>query len=199
VAAPVFGGIYDAATAPAAVSPFSAFFLILFDVKMTYLPLFHANREHEMLTGQVRGLPLRIASPAPAPGPPPPDSPSACMPELAALRGMDQVAVVGRLLSAARAVTAGATLAPGDAARLYALSARLERPLHADTAAAYRALLRRCKEWRSGATGPADPLLPHLSVLIAIAGAYFRQDEELAAMWDREEEEYDEESEFAVS
>lgn len=121
------------------------------------------------------------------------------MPELAALRGLDQVAVVAAVGAAVRSAVACAALAPADAARLYALSARLERPLHADTAAAYRALLRRCKEWRSGAAGTADPSLPHLNVLITLAGAFFRQDEELAAVWEEDEGGDDVSGEFAVS
>ena len=33
-----------------------------------------------------------------------------------------------------------------------------------------------------------DPQLPHLNILIAIAGAYFGQDEALAALWEEPRE-----------
>lgn len=79
-------------------------------------------------------------------------------------------------------------VAPDAAAQLYALSARIEKPLHADTCALYRQLLRFAAGRRAAAAGPADPALPHLNILIAIAGAYFGQDEELATMWDDDEE-----------
>ncbi len=51
-------------------------------------------------------------------------------------------------------------------------------------AAAMRALLRHSATRRARASGPADPALPTLNILIAIAGAYFGQDEELAQLWE---------------
>lgn len=165
-------------------------------------------REFDIETGQVAGLPLKV----------PPslwqnstaaadhlqDSPSALMPELAALKGLDQVNIVSKLIKTVRALvrspsdagetavvpsTPPPTQLPERAAEIYALSARVERPLHADTAAAYRALLRKCRIWRVECINSStDPLLPHLNILISIAGGYFRQDEELSSMWDEEEE-----------
>jgi survival of motor neuron protein-interacting protein 1 len=128
------------------------------------------------------------------------DPPSARMPELAALRGLDAVAVAARLRAAvARAAKPGAGGAPpppldaGEAARLYALAARVEAPLRAETAAAFSALLRRARAQRDALPGGArDPLLPHLNVLVAVAGGYFGQDAALAAAW--EEAESDEEA-----
>ena len=111
------------------------------------------------------------------------------MPELDGLRGCDQVTIIQRLVSKVKAVTAAASFSPEDAAYLYALSARLERPLHADTAACYCRLLRKCKEWRAAVADPRDEILVHLNIAIALAGAFFRQDEELAAAWG--EGEYD--------
>lgn len=165
-------------------------------------------REVEIETGQVPGLPLRVPLPYlsgrnPAVEDHSLDAPSSLMPELAALKGLDQVQIVTKLIKAVRAlvrssVDTGADTAialpptqlPDLAAVLYALSARVERPLHADTAASYRSLLRKCKLWRAQSIhSPTDPLLPHLNILISIAGGYFRQDEELSSMWDQEEEE----------
>lgn len=166
-------------------------------------------REYELETGQVPGLPLKI-SPSFSLGRKstsdqlPVDSPSSLMPELAALKGLDQVTIVTKLRRTARNIVGTSDTAtaadaaqqshlsppshlPEIAAEMYALSARVERPLHADTAAAFRSLLRKCKIWRGqGIQSPSDPLLPHLNILICIAGGYFRQDEELSAVWDEE-------------
>ena len=61
-------------------------------------------------------------------------------------------------------------------------------PPLAGTCALYRQLLRVCASQRAALAGPADPALPHLNILIVLAGAYFRQDEQLATMWDDDEE-----------
>ena len=136
------------------------------------------------------------------------------------LRPALQLQVRRQLHSTVRqAVREGGVLTPQAAAQLYALSARIEKPLHAGTCALYRELLRLCAAQRAAlaaptatgaaaAAGPAaaggvageaaadiaataaaaSPLLPHLNILIIIAGAYFGQDEGLASMWDDEEE-----------
>lgn len=67
---------------------------------------------------------------------------------------------------------------------LFALAARLEKPLHPEVGAALRAVLRHCCKLRSGVAGAADPLLPLLNVLIVTAGAYFGQDEQLCSYVD---------------
>lgn len=139
-----------------------------------------------MLSGRVEGSLLRIPPTAAAIDLV--DCPSALMPELAELRGLEQVVIVGRLHRTVQHVVKGESLTPEGAAQLYALSARIERPLHADSCAEYRALLRRCCEWRASVSGSRDPMLPHLSILIGISGAYFGQDEELAALWQEDEE-----------
>ena len=61
---------------------------------------------------------------------------------------------------------------------------RVEKPLQGSLCAGYRALLRRCAARRAEVEDAADPLLPHLNVLIALAGCYFGQDEELAGLWE---------------
>jgi survival of motor neuron protein-interacting protein 1 len=67
---------------------------------------------------------------------------------------------------------------------LFALASRLEKPCHAEVAAAFRALLRHCCKLRAAVAQAADPVLPQLNVLIVIAGAYFAQDEELCSLVD---------------
>lgn len=63
---------------------------------------------------------------------------------------------------------------------LFALSARIGKPLHAGGAAGFRALFARCAALRAGVGGPGDPLLPRANVLMAVAGAYFGQDPGMA-------------------
>ena len=120
------------------------------------------------------------------------------MPELKEIKGLDQVSIVRRLQKAILLATKGAPtpISPELAAQIYAFSVRIERPLHADTASLYRLLLRNCKEWLV-ASSPTAKGPPHIHVLVAIAGAYFKQDEHLAAsaaaLWDDEyDDDYDE-------
>lgn len=82
---------------------------------------------------------------------------------------------------------------------LFALAARLEKPIHADVSAAFRALLRKCcvlraalaaaasdGEAAAGAAARHSPALARLNVLIVVAGAYFGQDEQLSQLVDCE-------------
>ncbi|PRW56469.1 Gem-associated 2 [Chlorella sorokiniana] len=115
------------------------------------------------------------------------DPPSALTPELQQLQGQDQLQVRRQLHAAIRQVVREEQLDPAAAALLYALSARIEKPLHAGTCALYRQLLRLCASQRAALGSAADPSLPHLNIMIVIAGAYFAQDEELATMWDDDE------------
>ena len=60
---------------------------------------------------------------------------------------------------------------------LFALAALLEKPLQMGPAGNLRALLRCCASWRRGATAAGGA---RLDTMVAIAGAYFRQDERLS-------------------
>ena len=149
------------------------------------------RRESELLAGRVDAL--RIQSQTMLPEEAQRElaelelsSPSSVMPELSDSFGLDQVAITRRILKLAKKIEQDQLLDISDASGLYALSARLERPLHGDMAAVYRGILRRCCEWRSGVEDRYDPLLPHLNILIVIAGAYFGQDELLAEYGDEE-------------
>eukprot|EP00877_Chromochloris_zofingiensis_P010370 jgi/Chrzof1/5587/Cz16g08080.t1 len=70
---------------------------------------------------------------------------------------------------------------------LFALAARLEKPLQPDVSAALRSLLRYCAKLRCQLSEASDPLLPQLNVLMTVAGAYFGQDEELCKVVDSHE------------
>ncbi|DBA04800.1 TPA: hypothetical protein N0F65_004437 [Lagenidium giganteum] len=58
---------------------------------------------------------------------------------------------------------------------IYALLARLDKPVHADVAAVIRQLLRRCWLLRSQLSDPADVRLRSLNVIIVLAGDFFGQ------------------------
>jgi survival of motor neuron protein-interacting protein 1 len=60
---------------------------------------------------------------------------------------------------------------------IYALLARLEKPLDPDIAASLRSLLRRAAVLRSKLTDPKDPMLPVYNILITIVAKYFNQQE----------------------
>lgn len=70
------------------------------------------------------------------------------------------------------------SLSKDRAVWLFALCAVLDKPLDAETSAAARALLRKCSSLRAGKTGD-DEELAMLNILIAIAGKYFGQAEDL--------------------
>ncbi|KAG0563246.1 hypothetical protein M758_8G015100 [Ceratodon purpureus] len=61
---------------------------------------------------------------------------------------------------------------------LFALSVVVDKPLDAQTMAAYRSLLRRCASLRASKTSAEDEDLHRLNVLITIAGRYFGQAED---------------------
>jgi gem associated protein 2 len=92
-----------------------------------------------------------------------------------------QVAVVSLLLRHIEQLD-GTTLTLLRSQWLFALTAWLDKPVHAETAAALRQLLRRCCQLRAGLQQYDDPTLPLLNILIAISGAYFCQDENYAGL-----------------
>lgn len=68
---------------------------------------------------------------------------------------------------------------------IYALAAVLEKPVHVDTSASLRGLLRYLSGLRTESMEePEQVLIPKVKVLSAIAGAYFKQDEKLACLWE---------------
>lgn len=70
--------------------------------------------------------------------------------------------------------------------RLYTILALVDVPCHADTLACIRKLVRLCTAARARDPRPNDEDLSLLNLLIVICGGLFRQDEELARVWDEE-------------
>ncbi len=97
-------------------------------------------------------------------------------------RSLLQVAVVSLLQHHIAALEQHSSISLARSRWLFALAARLETPVHADTAAAFRSMHRRCVTWRAAVSSPQEPALPLLNVLIAVGGAYFKQDEGLAGL-----------------
>ncbi|KAJ0396938.1 hypothetical protein ATCC90586_008872 [Pythium insidiosum] len=62
---------------------------------------------------------------------------------------------------------------------IYALLARLDKPVHADVAAMLRQLLRRCWQLRNTLATADDERLKPLNILIVITGEFFGQLEEM--------------------
>ncbi|GAB4813374.1 hypothetical protein N2152v2_000420 [Parachlorella kessleri] len=180
----------DVAPCPAALQP-SLDWLRAFLAHFSHLRR-QLQREHELSSSQGDGLSVWRASHQAEHMEEEEEqeedcSPSSLMPELYHIRGLEQVEVLQRAGAHLRRVSRGPGLSPQDAAWLYAYSARIEKPLLADTCALYRALLKHCCRLRAEVCDPQDPLLPHLNILIAIAGCYFGQDQELAHVWDEQE------------
>jgi len=97
------------------------------------------------------------------------------------------------------------TISTSTAQEIYALSVRLEKPIRADIAALYSALLKHCIKIRA-IMGllllPDDPCVAYINILIVIAGGYFGQDKELSSVsWEEKgsggEEEREEAEEMA--
>ena len=100
-------------------------------------------------------------------------------PKLITLLSMDQVCVVSVLSWMVEGLD-GSKITEKRARWIFSLSALLEKPIHAETAAMFRGLFRKCSVMRADLiSGPEDPLLPLLNMLVIISGGYFGQDESL--------------------
>jgi len=113
--------------------------------------------------------------------------PSSLMPQLQELRGLDQVTIAHRIQQEVMALEDGHQRILSDkttAANIYALSAKIELPLHGDMAATYRSLVHMCYRWKENVqkdeTKGKDAVCAFVDVLLVIAGAFFQQDEVLA-------------------
>jgi len=115
--------------------------------------------------------------------------PSSLMPQLQELRGLDQVTIAHRIQQEVLALEGEhqrVLLNKTAAANIYALSAKIELPLHSDMAATYRSLVHMCYRWKENVfhqkdeTMGKDAVCASVDVLLVIAGAFFQQDEVLA-------------------
>lgn len=108
-------------------------------------------------------------------------------PTMPVLMAIDQVQCTLLLKWHSDWAAASRGLTQTSATWLYALTARLERPLTQGAMASLRSLLRHCARLRAGVKDPNDPLLANLNILIAITGGFFGQDETLAGIWENTE------------
>ena len=150
------------------------------------------QREEDLSSGRIDGFPVRV-SPESMPEELLRESeilklcgPSAGMEELVVLRGKDQIHIQKRVAELIQGCISEGSFSK-SASELFALSLRLENPLRADSAAAYRSLLRHCLSLRAALSDVYDPLLPHLNIMIVVSGAYFGQDPDLAWAYSEEE------------
>lgn len=97
-------------------------------------------------------------------------------PSLSAILGMDSVARVSTLRKSINSLETKSTLSRRDCMWLFALCAAVDTPLHADTCAALRSLLRKCASMRAEMAELDDEVIM-LNILVTIAGRYFKQSE----------------------
>lgn len=95
-------------------------------------------------------------------------------PTLSAILKMDSVARVSTLRKRIDSVEALSNLTRNDCLWLFALCAAVDTPLHADTGAALRSLLRKCAGLRAGKSELDDEVVM-LNILATISGRYFGQ------------------------
>lgn len=70
--------------------------------------------------------------------------------------------------------------------KLYTITALLELPCNADTLAALQLVMRMCAAARAEKDCPSKQRLALLNLIIVICGGLFRQDRDLAVVWDEE-------------
>lgn len=97
-------------------------------------------------------------------------------PLLSVILGMDSVARVSMLRKRIKSLEDANTLSRNDCLWLFALCAVVDTPLHADTCAALRDLLRKCASLRAGKSDLDDEAIM-LNILVTISGRYFGQAE----------------------
>eukprot|EP00798_Chlamydomonas_sp_ICE-L_P000309 gene308-33557_t len=103
-------------------------------------------------------------------------------PMLRLVLSLDHVSVATLLHRLIEQVEGLARLSYERSQWIFALTASIEKPLHADMSAALRSLLRLCSTLRSKLSTPQDRQLPYLNTLIAITGGYFGQCEHLVGL-----------------
>lgn len=100
--------------------------------------------------------------------------PKADGPTLSAILKMDSAARTSMLKKRINSVVNMDTLSYNDCLWLFALCVAVDCPLHADTSAALRSLLRKCASLRAAKTEVDDEVIV-LNILVTITGKYFGQ------------------------
>ncbi|KAF5749299.1 hypothetical protein HS088_TW04G01265 [Tripterygium wilfordii] len=97
-------------------------------------------------------------------------------PTLSTILGMDYVSRASTLRKRISLIESMDELSRNDCSWLFALCAAVDTPLHADTSAALRSLLRKCANLRAGKS-ELDDEVAMLNILATISGKYFGQSE----------------------
>lgn len=97
-------------------------------------------------------------------------------PTLSVISGMEPVTRVSTLRKRITAFESATTVSRDDCLWLFALCAAVDTPLHAETSAALRSLLRKCASLRAEKTTVDDDVIM-LNILATISGRYFGQAE----------------------
>lgn len=100
-----------------------------------------------------------------------------CAPTLTVILSMDAATRASVLRSSINSVKMSDALSRAECMWLFALLATVDAPLHSDTCASVRCLLRKCSSLLA-AKSESDDEVAMLSILIAISGKYFRQSEQ---------------------
>ncbi|KAK4778783.1 hypothetical protein SAY86_006311 [Trapa natans] len=110
---------------------------------------------------------------APSLNPPRTDS-ATLLPTMPLLLSMDSVSRVSNLRKRIRAFEAMTTPTRDDCLWIFALCAAIDTPLHADTCASIRSLLRKCASLQAQKEEMDDEVIM-LNILVSITGRFFGQ------------------------
>lgn len=108
------------------------------------------------------------------------------LPELVAFSKMSQQQLLSQFESEVGSFMKCDALSRETATRLYAMTLFIDLPCHWDVSAQLRMLVRKCASLRATKPRPDDEHLACLNLIIVVCGGFFRQDEELASMWDED-------------
>jgi len=108
------------------------------------------------------------------------------MPELITFSKMSQQHLLSQFESEVEAYMQCDMLSRETATRLYAMTLFIDLPCQGDVSALLRMLVRKCASLRARVPRPNDEHLACLNLIMVVCGGFFRQDEELASMWDED-------------
>jgi hypothetical protein len=108
------------------------------------------------------------------------------MPYIKELLPLKQVALQRLLEKEVMVYSKKGCIDDDDLRKLYTVTALLELPCNADTLASLQRVMRMCAAARAEKDCPSKQRLALLNLIIVICGGLFRQDRELAVVWDEE-------------